>query len=75
MILNLFGAPFSRFVKWGSKNHGTDLCHMKITCRNGHRGLPEGQKHREHTAHEVDWNTIYVECERDIYSLIAKFAK
>ena len=33
------------------------------------------QSHREHTAHEVDWNTIYVECERDIYSLIAKFAK
>ena len=33
------------------------------------------QKHREHNAHEVDWNTIYVECERDIYSLIAKFAK
>lgn len=33
------------------------------------------QKYREHTAHEVDWNTIYVECERDIYSLIAKFAK
>lgn len=33
------------------------------------------QKHREHTAHEVDWNTIYVECERNIYSLIAKFAK
>ena len=33
------------------------------------------QKHREHTAHEVDWNTIYVECEKDIYPLIAKFAK
>lgn len=33
------------------------------------------QKHREHTAHEVDWNTIYVECERDIYHLISKFAK
>lgn len=33
------------------------------------------QKHREHTAHEVDWNTIYVECERDIYNLISKFAK
>ena len=33
------------------------------------------QKHRKHTAHEVDWNTIYVECERDIYSLIAKFAR
>lgn len=33
------------------------------------------QKNREHTAHEVDWNTIYVECERDIYTLISKFAK
>lgn len=33
------------------------------------------QKHREHTAHDVDWNTIYVECERDIYNLISKFAK
>ena len=32
------------------------------------------QKERKHTAHEVDWNTIYVECERDIYSLISKFA-
>lgn len=32
------------------------------------------QKHREHNAHEVDWDTIYVECERDIYSLISKFA-
>ena len=33
------------------------------------------QKHREHTAHDVDWNTIYVECEKDIYYLIQKFAK
>lgn len=33
------------------------------------------QKYREHNAHEVDWNTIYVECERDIYHLISKFAK
>lgn len=33
------------------------------------------QKNREHTAHDVDWNTIYVECERDIYHLISKFAK
>lgn len=33
------------------------------------------QKHRKHNAHEVDWNTIYVECERDIYNLISKFAK
>ena len=32
------------------------------------------QKHRKHNAHELDWNTIYVECERDIYSLISKFA-
>ena len=32
------------------------------------------QKHREHNAHEVDWGTVYVECEEDIYSLISKFA-
>lgn len=32
------------------------------------------QKNRKHNAHEVDWNTIYVECERDIYPLISKFA-
>lgn len=32
------------------------------------------QHHREHNAHEVDWNTVYVECERDIYNLISKFA-
>lgn len=31
------------------------------------------QKNREHTAHEVNWNTIYCECDRDIYSLIQKF--
>lgn len=29
---------------------------------------------RKHTAHEVDWDTVYVECETDIYSLISKFA-
>jgi hypothetical protein len=33
------------------------------------------QKHRKHNAHEVDWNTIYVECEKDIYNLISKFVK
>lgn len=31
-------------------------------------------QHRKHTAHDVDWNTVYVECEEDIYSLIEKFA-
>lgn len=24
-------------------------------------------------AHEVDWNTLYCECEKDIYTLIKKF--
>lgn len=33
------------------------------------------QQNRLHNAHEVDWNTIYVECEKDIYYLISKFAK
>ena len=26
-------------------------------------------------AQKADWNTIYVECEEDIYSLISKFIK
>lgn len=33
------------------------------------------QKDREHTAHEVDWNTIWCECEEDIYTLIQKYVK
>ena len=33
------------------------------------------QKNREHTAHEVDWNTLYCECDEDIYSLIQGFVK
>lgn len=33
------------------------------------------QSERPHTAHEVDWNTIWCECERDIYSLIKDFVK
>lgn len=28
---------------------------------------------REHTAHEVDWNTIWCVCEQDIYSTIRDF--
>lgn len=31
------------------------------------------QSEREHTAHEVDWNTIWCVCEKDIYSLIGEF--
>lgn len=33
------------------------------------------QKDREHTAHDVDWNTVYCECEEDIYSLIQQFIR
>ena len=31
------------------------------------------QMNREHTAHDVDWNTTWCECEKDIYSLIQDF--
>ena len=31
------------------------------------------QSQREHTAHEVDWNTIWCICEKDIYTLISEF--
>ena len=33
------------------------------------------QKNRDHTAHDVDWNTVYCECEKDIYCLIREFVK
>lgn len=33
------------------------------------------QKHRKHTAHNVAWDTIYCECEKDIYNLIRDFVK
>lgn len=32
-------------------------------------------QHREHTAHDVDWNTIWCECDKDIYNLISDFVK
>lgn len=31
------------------------------------------QKNREHNAHEVDWNTLWCECEKDIYCTISQF--
>lgn len=31
------------------------------------------QANREHTAHEVDWNTIWCVCEKDIYAAISDF--
>lgn len=31
------------------------------------------QLYREHTAHEVDWNTIWCECKEDIYNKISDF--
>lgn len=31
------------------------------------------QRKYKHVANEADWNTLYVECEEDIYSLISKF--
>lgn len=32
------------------------------------------QNRDKQMAQRADWNTIYVECEKDIYSLISKFA-
>ena len=31
------------------------------------------QNKQKQMAHNADWNTVYVECYRDIYSLISKF--
>lgn len=33
------------------------------------------QNKQKKMAHNADWNTIYVECEEDIYYLISKFIK
>lgn len=33
------------------------------------------QESRNHTAHDVDWNTVYCECEKDIFCLIRDFVK
>lgn len=57
----------------GKDEHGHDwslsaksfLCSLLIEAKL--------QKWREHTAHDVDWNTIICECDKDIYSLIKKF--
>lgn len=33
------------------------------------------QKERGHTAHEVDWNTLWCVCEKDIYELIKNYVR
>lgn len=33
------------------------------------------QNKQKQMAHNADWNTVYVECEDDIYSKISKFVK
>ena len=32
-------------------------------------------QHRKHTAHDLDWNTLYCVCEKDIYSLIKDYIR
>ena len=32
-------------------------------------------QHRKHTAHDVDWNTLYCVCEKDIYNLIKSYIR
>lgn len=33
------------------------------------------QRSREHNAHDVDWDTLVCECEKDIYHLINKYVR
>ncbi len=44
------------------------LCSLMLPFKAHHR-------HTEHTAHDVDWNTIWCECEKDIYVLIQKYVR
>ena len=32
-------------------------------------------QHRKHTAHDVDWNTLYCVCEKDIDNLIKSYIR
>lgn len=57
----------------GKDEHGSDwdisakslLCSLVMS--------QQSQAHREHTAHEVDWNTVWCVCEKDIYTRISEF--
>lgn len=59
----------------GKDEHGKDwnisakslLCSLVLAASK--------QKNREHTAHEVDWNTLWCECEEDIYNLIRDYVR
>ncbi len=42
------------------------LCSLLLPIKAHH-------KRGEHTAHDVDWNTIWCECEKDIYMLIQDY--
>ena len=35
--------------------------------------MSQREQNRKHTAHEVDWGTIWCECSKDIYSAISEF--
>jgi len=35
----------------------------------------KAQKKQKCTAHNVDWNTLYCECDKDIYCQISDFVK
>lgn len=56
----------------GKDEHGNDwvlsakslLCSLVISAK---------MQHRKHTAHEVDWNTLWCECDEDIYWLIKDY--
>lgn len=79
------GADVERFTKAvqtvdcdvrlvGKDEHGNDweLSAKSLFCSL----ILEAQvQQRAHTAHEVDWNTIWCECEKDIYHLIRDFIK
>ena len=63
----------SEVIVRGKDENGSDwslsaksfLCVLVMTA--------QVQNKQKQMAHNADWNTIYIECEEDIYSKISKF--
>lgn len=73
-FINICSKVQSEVIVGGKDEHGSNwslsvkslLCVLVMKTR---------LQHRHKMAQKADWNTIYVESEEEIYSLISKFIK
>ena len=62
--------PDVRLIGKDENGNEWDLSAKSLLCS---LVVAQNLQDRKHTAHEVDWNTLYCECEEDITYLINKF--